>query len=451
MWRRTLVLALVLCVAIVLRYRGYVAVYAPRTYARKKRGARVPPLIGYATAPFQNERPASEQCTTLWAEFAHRLQPEGMGTSPCHADTEKLARDLRRAKHDVPAMSAFRFGVDWARVEPREGTIDARALAAYVETARVCVASGLRPIVTLFHFVEPRWFSDRGGFAAASSAQTFARFAEVCGAALAAYRPIFVTLNEPFLFAMLGYGVGRRPPFVRSVPTCLDVMCNLIRAHDAAYAVLAPHGLVTIAKNLMPIYPRSSASPVEVILARELHTLLNASYLEWATTGALALRFGPFRRRVRTTNTLDVLGVNHYTSATIRFTGFGVELDMGTGTQEKCAAGWALDPAALSATLAMIDATVGTRFPLLFTELGSAQVGAERAQDTYTSACYAILTEYARGTGNLLGVLAWTLVDNFEWELGTAARFGHYSVTGEKRALVDLFAQFATSLGPCAV
>jgi beta-glucosidase len=442
MLARVAAVAVLVCVAVFLRYRTYVAVYAPRAFGtRSGFGAPVAPMLGYATAPFQNERPVVEETRTLWAEFVHRIRPEGMCVSPCHADLARFERDVARAKRDVPRLNAFRFGVDWARVEPREGFFDPAAVDAYVATARSLVAHGLRPVVTLLHFVEPRWFSDRGAFARRKNVRFFARFARTCALALAEFRPVFVTLNEPFLYAMLGYGVGRRPPFVRSVGTCLDVICNLIRAHDAASAELSPFGLVTIAKNLMPVYPRSTAIPVELVLAHELHALLNTAYLEWVKTRVLAIAFGPFRRTVRTRRSVDVLGVNHYTSARVCWRGVSVDLELGTGA--KCAAGWTLDATALSATLSMIDATLGVEFPVLFTELGAAQVdGDDAARGAYFRACLAILQDYASKTRNLLGVLAWTIVDNFEWELGTKARFGHYTADGARTELVDAFAEF---------
>ena len=425
-------------------------------------------MIGYATAPFQNERPPSQAHSTMWAEFVRRKRPPGMDTSPNHADLETFTRDIERAKRDVPELNAFRFGVDWARVEPREGHFDDGALAAYADMARALASRGIRPVVTLHHFVEPQWFSARGSFAREDSIATFARLARACATALGAFKPVFVTLNEPFLYAMHGYALGIRPPFVRSVATCLEVMCNLIRAHDAAYDELCAFGPVTIAKNLMPIFPRTTLSPVEVVLAHELHGLVNAAYLGWVKTKTLSVRFGPLARSVSTRNTIDVLGVNHYTAATVRWTGLEVKLDLcgaygaeskgpkgpkgpkdseGSDSAPVCAANWRLDARALRSTLSMIDATLEGKMPVLFTELGAPQVDGDKlARVRYMRECFAVLSEYAATTRNLCGVLAWTLVDNFEWELGTSARFGHYTLARRKTALLRLYARFAQSI-----
>jgi len=430
---------LVVCVAVVITYRGYTSVYdAKWRSATEHKGREM--MIGYATAPFQNERPASQAHSTMWADFVKQKRPPGMDASPNHADLETFTRDIERAKRDVPELNAFRFGVDWARVEPREG-----------EMARVCHVRGIRPVVTLHHFVEPEWHTARGSFAREESIATFARLARQCACALGAFNPVFVTLNEPFLYAMHGYGLGIRPPFVRSVATCLEVMCNLIRAHDAAYDELSAFGPVTIAKNFMPVFPRTTLSPVEVVLAHELHGLVNAAYLEWVKTKTLSVRFGPLGRCVRTRNTIDVLGVNHYTAATVRWTGLDVQLDLyGTydaGSAQMCAANWRLDARALRSTLNMIDATLEGKLPVLFTELGAPQVeGDKNARVRYMRDCFAVLSEYAATTNNLCGVLAWTLVDNFEWELGTSARFGHYTLARRKTALLRTYARFARDI-----
>jgi beta-glucosidase len=445
-----LVLLVVVCVVVAVLVSGYTRVYeAPFRWHRRAAPMPCAPLFGFSTAPFQNERPAAEQSGTMWADFVQKLQPEGMRVSPNHADLATFERDLDAATRDVRGMSAMRFGVDWARVEPREGRFDESALDAYAAMCRACRARGVRPVVTLHHFVEPRWLSRAGSFANAASVQRFAAFAEKCAERLGEFSPVFITFNEPFLYAMLGYGVGVRPPFVSAIGTCLDVMCNVIRAHDAAYATLARHGPVTIAKNLMPIKPSKPLSPVEVALAFFLHGLLNESYLVWVKTRKLNVRFGLASRTVTTKHTVDVLGVNHYTTCAVRWDGLAPTIDM-CGPRDArvapvCATGWSLDARALAATLAMVDSVLGASVPLLVTEMGASQVegdprGVHRA--SYVRDCYAELDRYAAATGNLLGVLAWTMIDNFEWEMGTAARFGHYTIEREPTELLAPFRCF---------
>jgi beta-glucosidase len=436
----------VVCTVEIVRSRGYASIYTacPPFNPHDSRGTVSPMLIGYATAPFQNERRADKplQPQSIWSDFVLRDGPPGMDTSTYHEDITIFEEDIRRALGDVPTMNAFRFGVDWSRVEPTEGRFDPDALTLYTEMVAACRRNRIRPIVTLLHFVEPRWLSDRGGFSCASSVCAFSRFVEKIKELFTKndypdpdLRPIFVTLNEPFTYALLAYGVGRRPPFVSSFSTCLDVICNLVAAHDAAYDILAPYGQVTIAKVIMPAYAESE-SLVEGFIAHELHVLMNTAYMEWVKTNVLSLRVGPIHRTLRTKNTIDVFGVNHYTALVVRQTWLSADIEMTGKTPDLpiCAAGWALDPSGLTDALSVIHATLGVSIPILFTEIGAAQVEEEPdAQAQYTHKCLEILADYSLATGNLMGVIVWTLVDNFEWELGTTPKFGHYTIGRDKK------------------
>ena len=61
-------------------------------------------------------------------------------------------------------LDAYRFSVEWARVEPAEGEFSAEALAHYRAIADRCVEAGIAPVVTYNHFTAPHWFARRGGW-----------------------------------------------------------------------------------------------------------------------------------------------------------------------------------------------------------------------------------------------------------------------------------------------
>ena len=75
-------------------------------------------------------------------------------------------------------LNCYRFGVEWARIEPEPGRFSQAALDHYVQVLASCRAHGLLPIVTYNHFTVPRWFAMRGGWEVADSADLFARFCE---------------------------------------------------------------------------------------------------------------------------------------------------------------------------------------------------------------------------------------------------------------------------------
>ena len=108
-------------------------------------------------------------------------------------------------------LNAYRFSVEWARIEPVEGEFSEEALAHYEAIVDGCLARGLAPIVTFSHFTSPHWFAKRGGWLDPESANLFARY---CGVVMDRFGDriaIAVTFNEPDLPEMLSW--KDMPPF----------------------------------------------------------------------------------------------------------------------------------------------------------------------------------------------------------------------------------------------
>jgi len=81
--------------------------------------------------------------------------------------------DLLESMH----MNAYRFSVEWSRIEPQEGLWNAEAVMHYKDQIASLKKRGIEPMVTLFHFTLPVWFADKGGFAKRSNVKYFTRFA----------------------------------------------------------------------------------------------------------------------------------------------------------------------------------------------------------------------------------------------------------------------------------
>jgi beta-glucosidase len=100
-------------------------------------------------------------------------------------------------------LTAYRFSVEWARIEPTPGQFDTAALDHYEQMVDGCLERGLAPVVTYNHFTTPRWFAERGGFMNADAAE---RFAAYCGRVTEAFGDRIayaLTLNEPQLHRIL--------------------------------------------------------------------------------------------------------------------------------------------------------------------------------------------------------------------------------------------------------
>ena len=189
--------------------------------------------FGVATAGFQVEggfngpgEPANN-----WAawEAEGRVEPSGIALDFWSRYEEHLDR--------VAAMGcdSFRMSVEWARVEPEEGKVDAEALARYLAILQACRARGIEPLVTLHHFTHPAWLGP-DLWLRPDSPERFRHWAGVAVEALAPACSNWVTINELNVLALESYLIGTFPPGrlgdLRSAERALD---NLLTAHIAAY------------------------------------------------------------------------------------------------------------------------------------------------------------------------------------------------------------------------
>ena len=75
-------------------------------------------------------------------------------------------------------FNAYRFSIEWARIEPEEGQFSYAALEHYRRMLATCHEYGLTPIVTYHHFTSPRWLMAEGGWEGKQTPDRFARYCE---------------------------------------------------------------------------------------------------------------------------------------------------------------------------------------------------------------------------------------------------------------------------------
>ena len=155
--------------------------------------------FGVATAGFQVEGgfngPGEPANNWLWWEMAGKVEPSGIAVNFWNRYEEML--DL------VAAMGcdAFRFGIEWARVEPHQGEIDTGALDRYVDIAKACKERGLEPLVTLHHFTHPSWLGE-DFWLMPDAAVMFSKWVELAAGRLKEHVSNWVTINEMNVIAM---------------------------------------------------------------------------------------------------------------------------------------------------------------------------------------------------------------------------------------------------------
>ena len=146
-----------------------------------------------------------------WWAFEHKpdtpcVEPSGDCTDSFHryADDIALVRDL--------GFGAYRFSIEWSRIEPEDGEFSIAALDYYRRVLADVPRAGRAPVVTFHHFTTPRWVADRGGWDEPEIVDRFARFCERTVAHLGDLIAIGCTINEPNIVSLIGYVVGRFPP-----------------------------------------------------------------------------------------------------------------------------------------------------------------------------------------------------------------------------------------------
>ncbi|NLR70548.1 glycoside hydrolase family 1 protein [Novosphingobium sp. ERN07] len=173
----------------------------PAFAARKSANPAFPKgfLWGAATAPHQIE--GNNTAADLW--LLENLQPTIFAEPSGDAANSLLLweQDLDLAS-DI-GLNSYRFGVEWARIEPEKGRFSQAMLAHYRRVAEGCRARGLAPIVTFSHFTAPRWFSAQGGWTNPESAELFARYCTRVAKELGDLPHAAITLNEPNILLIL--------------------------------------------------------------------------------------------------------------------------------------------------------------------------------------------------------------------------------------------------------
>ena len=149
-------------------------------------------FIGAATAAHQVE--GNNIHSDYWAQelLPHTsfAEPSGLACDHYHRYEEDIAL-LARA-----GLNAYRFSIEWARIEPEEGKFDQQEIEHYRQVIACCKANGVEPIVTLHHFTSPAWLIRKGGWEAESTIEYFRRYAAYVTEKLGGELRYICTINE---------------------------------------------------------------------------------------------------------------------------------------------------------------------------------------------------------------------------------------------------------------
>jgi beta-glucosidase len=396
-------------------------------------------MWGAATAAHQVEGGQHND----WTEMETKKGWEKSGLA-CDA-WNLFPEDVKRMKW--LGLTAFRFSVEWSRLQPERDAWDTQALAKYVGWVKLLRENGIEPIITLHHFSSPTWLVAAGGFENVSVQRTFATFCRRVAEAMRPHARKFITFNEPALYALNSCVTNARPGdriYERpgDIAAMVRFMRNLVAAHAEAYHAIHevyPEAQVSVAKNILYVEPRARWSPIDCFLAHEIDKAFNFAMLDAMKTGEYHVTFvsrlvaSVHEKNPRWANTLDFLGLNHYNITT-------VGLDLANPGQPIAIAeqrlhtdnpknqmNWEMEP---SSMLSVLRKVAKYHLPILITESGCCDGDGpeDHRRQQFMLQSLACVHQAIRETINVIGFCQWSLIDNFEWDFGYGPRFGLFTV-----------------------
>ncbi|MER3453490.1 MAG: beta-glucosidase [Acidimicrobiia bacterium] len=332
--------------------------------------------------------------------------------SPCREPSGDAVDSWHRWPEDVALVhelgfGAYRFSVEWSRIEPEDGEFSRAALEHY---RRICGALRERqiaPIVTYHHFTSPRWIAAGGGWENPTTADRYVRFAERVTQVLGDLATHVCTFNEPNIVATMGYLVGVFPPGrvadFEARRRVNDVFITAHRRGREAIKAVAPQlavGLTLSMADYQVVEPGGEAKRDRI--RRNMEDV----YLEAARGD-------------------DFVGVQTYTRALIGPEG---QRDAPPGA-ERTQMGYEFYPEALEGTIRRAWEVCGPT-PVLVTENGIGTDDDARRIE-YTRRALACVLRCLDDGIDVRGYIHWSLMDNFEWAEGYRPTFGLVAVDRE--------------------
>lgn len=431
-------------------------------------GLSFPPdfLFGSATASYQIEGAATEggRGPSIWDTFS---KTPG---NTFNGDTGDVAIDhYHRWASDLDLMAklglqSYRFSLSWSRIQPDgSGRVNQEGIDFYNRLIDGLRDREIQPVVTLYHWDLPQPLEDAGGWPIRQTALRYADYADIVGRAFGDRVAMWTTLNEPWCSAYLGYGAGVHAPGRSDGADALAAVHHLNLAHglgvQALRATSGPDVQYSVTHNLHAVRPADDNSGEAV---RRVEALANRAFtgpqlvgaypadLLEDTAGVTDWAFVKDGDESQIHQPIDVLGVNYYSTVTVRMWDGEGHLARNDGHQSHGGSpwpgsehvefvqqegpytemGWNIAPEGLEQLLRSLKEQFPDQ-PLMITENGAAfadelvdgEVHDSERIDYVHRHLVAVHRAIEAGV-DVRGYQLWSLFDNYEWAHGYSKRFG---------------------------
>lgn len=345
--------------------------------------------------------------TPVWDEIKQQAESPGNYVSGQGID------HYRRYEQDFDLLkklnlNAFRFSIEWSRIEPYENEWDQAAIDHYKKYIAELKARGIEPVLNIWHFSLPVWFEAKGGFKHRKNLKYWKRFVHLVAKELTPHVKYLITINEPNIYTSYSYLLGLWPPQEKNIISATRVYWNMIQAHKQAYYILKmekPSLKIGVAQQLANIQAKDPHDIPDEISTKIMRYVWNWSVLHFIR------------------NEQDFVGINYY--FTDYYTGWFKRKDPEVPVNDL---GWYMEPEGLYPLL--LRAWAHYHKPIIVTENGVADMHDEYRRWWIEETIVAMERAMSEGV-KIKGYLHWSLLDNFEWAQGWWPKFGLVAVDRE--------------------
>jgi beta-glucosidase len=405
---------------------------------------------GVATAAYQIEGGATEggRGPSIWDTFAK------VDHLTLNGDNGDIACDhYHRWADDLDLMASlgirhYRLSLSWVRLQPTgRGDLNPEGVAFYTALLEGMRERGITPMVTLYHWDLPQPLEDAGGWPARETAYRFADYADRTVRALGHLARDWITINEPWCVAFLGYGRGAHAPGKKDPRLAVAAAHHVNLAHGLAVsAIRAIDPRLRVGNsNIVTDIVSASSSEADAAAVVRLDAMSNRVFLDPVYLGdySTAVRelFAPLGLDALVDDgdlaiigqPVDFVGMNHYQRVVAWDADDGTYLRVGErpASPASTSFGWSVIPESLAAVLHRVSSEF-TSLPIYITENGASyndyvdpdgQIN-DPDRVAYFGGYLAAAGRAIEEGVDLRGYYAWSFLDNFEWAEGYSKRFG---------------------------
>ena len=388
-------------------------------------------LFGTAVASYQVEGGIYNNDWTIWENKSNSVCVEPCNEACKHY--EMLDQDIELLKE--LGIKAFRFSIEWSRIEPTEGNYDTDAINHYVEKAKKLIANNITPIITFHHFTTPEWLYKKDSWLNPNADNYFDNYVEKLMEYLPNEIEYFNTINEPGIFAFFGYfSTNKFPPGIANETKFIQASENIMSAHKKALKTIKKYnqnakvGMTHALQewedddnNKLKEYLKYhledkflDASIDDDFIGLQTYTIVRyPKNIFLKIFNSLLLNIGFIRKFILPRIIQIFAGRNGVITSETRTTKMGYEYR----------------PEAVLYNLRRLN----NIFPdkeIFITENGIATDNdAERVE--FVTTVLQDVHRFQAEHNNVIGYLYWSLLDNFEWDLGYQMNFGLVEVDKE--------------------